>query len=36
LVGILVFSPTGVVLAAIATLTGGLAELAWLRWRATC
>lgn len=36
LVGILVLSPTGVVLAAIATLTGGLAELAWLRWKATC
>ncbi|MEJ2736088.1 MAG: hypothetical protein P8189_21390, partial [Anaerolineae bacterium] len=36
LVGILILSPTGVVLAAIATLTGGLAELAWLRWRATC
>ncbi len=36
LVGILVLSPTGVVLAAIATLTGGLAELAWLRWKAAC
>jgi hypothetical protein len=36
LVGILVLSPTGVVLAAIATLTGGLAELAWLRWKANC
>ena len=36
LVGIYVLSPTGVVLAAIATLTGGLAELAWLRWKATC
>jgi Na+-driven multidrug efflux pump len=36
LVGIIVLSPTGVVLASIATLTGGLAELAWLRWKATC
>jgi hypothetical protein len=36
LVGILVLSPTGVVLAAIATLIGGLAELAWLRWKANC
>ncbi len=36
LVGILFLSPTGVVLAAIATLTGGLAELAWLRWKAIC
>ena len=36
LVGILFLSPTGVVLAAIATLTGALAELAWLRWKATC
>lgn len=31
LVGIAVLSPTGVVLAAAATLIGGLAELAWLR-----
>jgi len=36
LVGIYVLSPTGVVLAALATLTGGLAELVWLRWKATC
>jgi Na+-driven multidrug efflux pump len=36
LVGITFWSPTGAVLAAAATLTGGLAELAWLRWRSRC
>ncbi len=34
LVGIVFLSPTGVLLAAGATLAGALVELAWLRWRA--
>jgi hypothetical protein len=34
--GTTVLSPTGTVLAAAATITGGLAELAWLRWKAKC
>jgi Na+-driven multidrug efflux pump len=34
LIGVTVLAPTGVVLAATATLTGGLAELAWLHWKA--
>jgi Na+-driven multidrug efflux pump len=33
LLGVTLLSPTGVVLAAAATLTGGLAELVWLRWK---
>jgi len=33
LVGVTLLSPTGAVLAATATLLGGLAELAWLRWK---
>jgi O-antigen/teichoic acid export membrane protein len=33
-VGVTVLSPTGVLLAAVATLAGGAAELVWLRWRA--
>jgi Na+-driven multidrug efflux pump len=32
--GIVLLSPTGVILAAGATLAGALVELAWLRWRA--
>jgi Na+-driven multidrug efflux pump len=32
-VGVTLLAPTGVVLAAAATLTGGLAELGWLRWK---
>jgi Na+-driven multidrug efflux pump len=36
LVGVLVFSPTGVVLAAVATLSGGFAELVWLYWKGRC
>ena len=32
--GLVILSPTGVVLAAAATLAGSLVELAWLRWRA--
>jgi Na+-driven multidrug efflux pump len=33
LVGVTLFSPPGVLLAAIATVVGGAAELAWLRWQ---
>ncbi len=33
--GVTVFSPPGATMAAIATLAGGTAELAWLRWK-TC
>lgn len=36
LVGVTVLSMTGVTLAAVATLTGGLAEWLWLRRQATC
>jgi Na+-driven multidrug efflux pump len=36
LVGVLVLSPPGIVLAAVATLLGAFVELAWLRWRAAC
>ena len=32
--GVTILSPTGVMLAAAATLAGGLAELAWLLWKA--
>jgi hypothetical protein len=35
-VGVTVLSATGVVLAAFATLAGGLAELAWLYWKGRC
>jgi Na+-driven multidrug efflux pump len=35
-IGALFFSLTGIVLAALAVLTGGLAELAWLYWRGRC
>jgi hypothetical protein len=34
--GVWLFSPTGTVLAAVATVTGGLGELAWLRWKVRC
>jgi hypothetical protein len=34
--GVTLFSPTGATLAAAAVMTGALAELAWLRWRARC
>jgi hypothetical protein len=34
LVGVVILSPTGVILAATATLIGAVVELAWLRWRA--
>lgn len=33
LIGVLFLSPTGVILAAVATLVGGLAELGWLLWK---
>ncbi len=36
LVGVTLLSPTGVTLAAVATLTGGLSELVWLRHKANC
>jgi hypothetical protein len=36
LLGVTLLSPTGVVVAAGATLTGGLAELVWLRWKMRC
>jgi hypothetical protein len=35
-VGVTVLSPTGTTLAAVATMAGGLAELAWLRLKSTC
>lgn len=35
-IGALFFSPTGVMLAALAVLIGGVAELAWLHWRGRC
>jgi hypothetical protein len=34
LVGVNLFSTSGVVLAAVAVLVGALAELVWLRWKA--
>jgi hypothetical protein len=34
--GVTVLSPTGTTLAAVATLAGNLAELAWLRFKSTC
>jgi hypothetical protein len=34
--GVTLTPVTGVVLAAAATLSGGLAELAWLRWKTAC
>jgi hypothetical protein len=34
--GVTLFAPTGVLLAAVAVMGGGLAELAWLRWKARC
>ena len=36
LLGVALTPATGVVLAAVATLAGGLVELAWLRWKAIC
>ena len=36
LAGVTLFAPTGIMLAALATLAGAAAELAWLRWRARC
>jgi Na+-driven multidrug efflux pump len=36
LVGVTLLSATGVILAAVATLAGGLAELAWLYWKGRC
>jgi hypothetical protein len=33
LVGVVVLTPTGVILAAAATLMGAVVELVWLRWR---
>ncbi len=33
LTGVTLLSPTGVVLAAVANLTGGIVELIWLRWK---
>ena len=34
--GVSLFAPSGVLLAAGAVMTGAVAELAWLRWRARC